>query len=198
MPFTQSQLSLMPVLPAIAERPDGADGVPTGVTSASLALPLPTALAARTRNLYCVPLTRLLTVWVVVVGLVPICVHVSVDGAADAGPSTEPTRLLDELSARTRKVYVVPDVRFGAVYCVVFALLWGMSVHDDPLFVLYCHLAMPVVLAGFVQTRRTPGPSRPMAERPLADLLSAGSVRAYSHFVMEESLAASQLRLALR
>ena len=64
-----------------------------------------------------------------------------------------------------------------------------------PLLWRYCHLAM-VELLGFDQTRRT-GPSAPTAERP-PEALTAGTVRAYSHRVMEESFVAVHVSVTLR
>ena len=76
-------------------------------------------------------------------------------GAACTLPSAVPTSASDALTARTLNVYVVAFVRPVTVYCVVFTPLDGTSVQFVPLSVLYCHLAMPVVVEGVLHARPT-------------------------------------------
>ena len=97
------------VSPGAAPSTVGAIGTATGVANTSVTLPLPAALTGRRRNLYCVPFVRPVFSMLASVGGVHgdahgAVVHESVDGAADASPSVEPTALFDELSARTWNV----------------------------------------------------------------------------------------------
>ena len=133
---------------------------------------MPAGLTARTWKAYSRSLTRLVTVWAVVVALLPemFVQPAPVEGVATASPRMLPTILSLASTARTWKVYSVPLVRFPRMRDVVEAPLPEMSVHETlvqlPAVLLrYCQLSMLDVSEGLAQERAT-APSSGKAVRP--------------------------------